>query len=142
VFGGHGRIIEVRNIETYIFFHHGSNPYLLTAYRASQYLEKLIDQGAIVPEASEDLNKLYAEHDPSQSNEAAASSSDTHSTNPHSSPDSTANPEPAPPPLLLTRAAIPAIVSLFNLTGHSSADMYRALEQARLRNAGVRSTRK
>ncbi|KIM80956.1 hypothetical protein PILCRDRAFT_821813 [Piloderma croceum F 1598] len=111
------------------------------AYRASQYLENLIDQGAIVPEASEELDKIYAEHDPLQSN-TTTSPSDTNTTNPHSSPDSTANPEPAPPPLLLTRAAIPAIVSLFNLTGHSSADMYRALEQARLRSADVGSTRK
>lgn len=153
MFGGHGHIIEVCCFSGTCTFRYNLNTLLLLAYRASEYLETLIDEGAIVPKASEELDKLYAEYDPLKSNTVASTSQSSApltsgvNTNPtnqqrpspnsHSSTDSKLS-----SPLLLTGSAIPAVVSLFNLTGHSSADMYRALEQARLRGVDAKSTPK
>lgn len=106
---------------------------MIPAYRATDYLEKLIDHGAIVPEASEELDKLYAEYDPSKTSPPTPSST---SDGKLDTTDSTTKSEPAPNNNLLTRAAVPAIQSTFNLTGTAVADVYRALEQARLRSTG------
>ena len=150
MFGGHGHIIEVCCFSETCTFRYNLNTLLLLAYRASEYLETLIDEGAIVPKASEELDKLYAEYDPLKSNTSTSESSapltsgvNTNPTNQRPSPNSHSSTDSKlSSPLLLTGSAIPAVVSLFNLTGHSSADMYRALEQARLRGVGARSTPK
>jgi len=115
-----------------------------TAYRASQYLQTLLDSGAIVPEASKALDTVYKDYAPQPP------PSQPHSPSSPSSP----SPSPSPPPphetnlekeqpqpqhtLLLTRHAVPAILALFKLKEGAAADMYRAAEQARVR---VRSGR-
>lgn len=91
----------------------------MTAYRATQYLEKLIDKGVIVPEPSEALDELYLAHAPSKAPSKPESKSESKSSD-----------------LLLTREAIPTILSQFGLSGSTTADIYRAIEQARQRTVG------
>lgn len=93
---------------------------LLAAYRASQLLETLLDDGTIVPQESAELDKLYAELSPSS--------------------DSTAPPaDPEQSALLLTRDAVPHIISAFELKESAGPDMLRAIEQARLRVRGEKA---
>ncbi|THV03051.1 hypothetical protein K435DRAFT_775210 [Dendrothele bispora CBS 962.96] len=128
------------------------------AYRASEYLTALIRHGHIVPEPSQLLDTIYRDLAPnSDSNTSSSSSSSASSisSNPASSSStpnsnsesekepllnkdnqSSKNATSTPPPhphLLLTRDAVPAVVSAFDLKQSASADIYRALEQAKNR---------
>ncbi|KII90774.1 hypothetical protein PLICRDRAFT_106278 [Plicaturopsis crispa FD-325 SS-3] len=93
------------------------------AYRASQYLETLVDMGAIVPEASSELDRIYAQYKPEA---GPPESSDP--KNPSSDGS-----EAERTSVLLTRDAVPEILSLFELPPAAEADIYRAVEQARIR---------
>ncbi|KAI0755380.1 mitochondrial K+-H+ exchange-related-domain-containing protein [Daedaleopsis nitida] len=106
------------------------------AYKASQYLEGFLHQGAIVPETSAPLDAVYAKYAPppdaqpqksSEPSSTALHSSDTHSST------STSGAR-----LLLPRDAVPELVKALELPEESTfaADMYRALEQARIRVEG------
>jgi hypothetical protein len=92
--------------------------FLSTAYRASQYLESLLDSGAIVPQASQQLDKIY--------DDFALPAKRSVSSSPSTSLVNKSTQEP-----LLTRDAVPVIVARLKLK--ESADMYRAVEQARVR---------
>lgn len=131
------------------------------AYRTSQYLSSLLDQGLITPEPSASLDELYTSYVPSLSNieslhsptapplrSAASSPANTNTpnmNNGHPSHDPTAsssqpdasNVHKTSQRLLLTRKAIPQILQLFGLPQSSAADMYRAVEQVRGRLGGT-----
>jgi hypothetical protein len=99
------------------------------AYKASSYLEQLLDKGAIVPQDSPELNAIYAKHAPpapAGEKEGEDTDSDASSTSTSTGSDEH---------LLLTRAAVPEITAFFNVRPGSSlaADLYRAMEQAALR---------
>lgn len=72
-----------------------------------------------MPEPSEALDEVYKEYQPP------------------TEPSSTSSPTPAKTEaqhsLLLTRDAVPAILSRFELKASAGADLYRAVEQARAR---------
>jgi len=105
------------------------------AYRASQYLQSLLDSGVIVPEASPALDLVYKDYGPQSSSSEKGSSHSNISSN----SDASTNPGPGKPPhpaqhtVLLTRDAVPAITSLFELKPSALADLQRAVEQARVR---------
>ncbi|TFK33022.1 mitochondrial K+-H+ exchange-related-domain-containing protein [Crucibulum laeve] len=101
------------------------------AWRASQYVESLLNTGAIVPEASESLDKVYEQY-PASSPEAKASPSVT-SSDASSVINSTTDQAEPKHNILLSRDAVPAIVELFNLKPTTVSDLYRAVEQARVR---------
>ncbi|EPS98482.1 hypothetical protein FOMPIDRAFT_1165413 [Fomitopsis schrenkii] len=93
------------------------------AFKASNYLKSFLERGAILPRPSPELDAIYAEHAPSST------------TRPVSAPSTSENSEQHDPHLLLTRAAVPAIAQFLGVPPASTfaADMYRALEQAKLR---------
>jgi len=91
------------------------------AYRATQYLQDLLDNGAIVPEGSEALDailKEFSQSEPPSSTEEPLKSTSTNNGTQE---------------LVLRREAVPPIVNLFGLKKSADADLYRAIEQARLR---------
>ncbi|RDB18941.1 hypothetical protein Hypma_014293 [Hypsizygus marmoreus] len=97
------------------------------AYRASQYLQSLLDAGIIIPEPSPLLDAVHKDYSSAEK--------------PLSSPSSSAESQSTPPrrhELLLTRDAVPAILNVFVLKPSAGADLLRAVEQARVR---VRSGR-
>ncbi|KAH9480812.1 hypothetical protein JR316_0007413 [Psilocybe cubensis] len=97
------------------------------AYKSSQYLHSLLEHRLIVPEASDELDQVYQ----------------THSIPPPPlQPSSTAFDTDVPRhALLLDRDAVPAILSLLSLKTESTAaaDLYRAVEQARVRVSSGRA---
>ncbi|PBK97839.1 hypothetical protein ARMGADRAFT_987831 [Armillaria gallica] len=95
------------------------------AYRASQYLKALLGDGTIVPQSSKILDQIYHDYLP----KALPSPPNAGSSDPKKSPKSPIPEEQ----LLLSREAIPKIISSFNLRSSAAADMYRAVEQARVR---------
>ncbi|KAF5382694.1 hypothetical protein D9615_003077 [Tricholomella constricta] len=98
------------------------------AYRSSQYLQTLLDTGAIVPEPSEMLEAVYRDFSPAKSLTTSAESREPEKH------DTAPKPEPAQQhEVLLTRDAVPAILSLFGLKPSAGADLLRAVEQARVR---------
>ncbi|TCD62234.1 hypothetical protein EIP91_007193 [Steccherinum ochraceum] len=118
------------------------------AYKASAYLEQLLHRGAILPEESAELDTVYAEYAPKstpppqapsaalESSKPADLDSDASSTSTSSSPSSEPKTTSDPPPegtLLLTREAVPALTKALDLGSGFASEMYRALEQARLR---------
>lgn len=109
------------------------------AYRASQYLQSLLDRGVIVPEASPALDLVYKDYAPESSSPEKISPENGNShLNPSSNSNPSTNPDPKPPPsahhtLLLTHDAVPAIISFFGLKPSALADLQRAVEQARVR---------
>ena len=119
------------------------------AYKSSQYLQSLLDHNVIVPEANEALDKVYKLHAITSSEDAdvpspsaSASSSTSSSTASSSSASSSSNASPPPPSdsqpqhdILLTRDAVPDILAAFDFPpdGTAAADLYRAVEQARVR---------
>ena len=132
---------------------------LTVAYKASAYLEQLLQGGAILPEESAELDQIYADysasHSPSatsvvskpQSLDKNASTTLSDAQHPTSEPEheTDSNPSSPSPPLLLTREAVPALIKVLDLppTTSFAAEVYRALEQARLRLdkiAGTAST--
>ncbi|GBE89343.1 hypothetical protein SCP_1600040 [Sparassis crispa] len=132
------------------------------AYKASQYLEEFLDQGAIVPEASSDLDAIYAEYSPKtiadrekpptdgDANLEADVSLDLSQTpvdhrvhkppNPEPKAQNGENPNGASLRLILTPAAVPPLAARLGLSPDSSftSNMYRALEQASRRSAEAR----
>lgn len=98
------------------------------AYRASQYLQTLLDANVIVPRASEALDTVYKDFSPNPP--AAESHVEGKSAKPESIPGYSAS---APHGLLLTRDAVPAILDIFGLDSSAGADLLRAVEQARVR---------
>ncbi|KAI8978877.1 mitochondrial K+-H+ exchange-related-domain-containing protein [Trametes punicea] len=112
------------------------------AYKASQYLEGFLNQGLIVPETSTELDVIYAKYAPPP---LPAPSPETEKPPPpsaHSSPpengaaqDEKAAASAQGPRLLLTKEAVPELRKMLGLPDDSTfaADVYRALEQARLR---------
>ncbi|KAF6754903.1 mitochondrial K+-H+ exchange-related-domain-containing protein, partial [Ephemerocybe angulata] len=107
------------------------------AYQSSQYLKTLLDTNAIVPESSEVLDAIYRQFDPSRSSAPPKPQGLPRSTPITSSSSST---EPPSQGLLLTKTAVPAIVEKFELGTNATADLYRAVEQARVRNGGEKLT--
>ncbi|KAJ3878663.1 mitochondrial K+-H+ exchange-related-domain-containing protein [Lentinula edodes] len=101
------------------------------AYRASQYLAALIKHGHVISAPSLELDALYKKYTPkslTSTSTRPAPSSHQPSSSHASSHSETENIE-----LLLTRDAVPDIVSTFSLEESSASDMYRAIEQARIR---------
>lgn len=106
------------------------------AWRSSQYLQALLDQGRIVPEASEELDKVYEEHPPSPSPaEEAAAAADSTSSSPSPSSSSTGGESSTAQPYerLLSKHAVKPLLEAFELGSQAEADLYRAVEQARVR---------
>ncbi|KAI0366671.1 hypothetical protein BV20DRAFT_971606 [Pilatotrama ljubarskyi] len=113
------------------------------AYKASQYLEGFLRQGAIVPQTSPELDVIYAKYAPKPL--PAPSSEKSPPPSEHSSPpeggekdEHTAAGEVAGAQLLLTKEAVPELQKILDLPEDSTfaSDVYRALEQARLRLEG------
>jgi hypothetical protein len=105
------------------------------AFKASDYLQSLVQRGAIAPEAHEGLDKIYAEHrpralPPSSTSEGSSTTSDSTASSSETPPTT---PTDVPGPLLLTKDAVPHILDLFGLPESAARDIYRALEQARQR---------
>lgn len=86
--------------------------------------------GYIVPEPSRHLDEIYVAHAPP----LPPAASRTEALNKATKPDASKGDElPHEPQVLLTRKAVPPILSLFDLPLSSSRDIYRAIEQAKLR---------
>ncbi|TRM64137.1 mitochondrial K+-H+ exchange-related-domain-containing protein [Schizophyllum amplum] len=96
------------------------------AWRASQYLQSLIDSGAIHPEPSEALDILYRSYRPPSREQPTVKEQEGDGK----TIVTRANPDVD---LLLTKDSVPAILQILNLKPSAEADLYRALEQARLR---------
>ncbi|OSD07619.1 hypothetical protein PYCCODRAFT_1430864 [Trametes coccinea BRFM310] len=114
------------------------------AYKASQYLEGFLKQGAIVPQTSTELDVIYAKYAPAAlPTPPAPPPPSEHSSPPHHN-DHGAQDEKAGTyagggaRLLLTKEAVPELQKVLELPEDSTfaADVYRALEQARLRLEG------
>ncbi|KAI6042726.1 mitochondrial K+-H+ exchange-related-domain-containing protein [Pisolithus marmoratus] len=120
------------------------------AYKSSQYLSSLIDQGFVRPEPNQKLDEVYRSFSPPaskdnntllnglqlpSSDERAMSESATDSDQRSAPSSSTAdnNAGSVPHRLLLSRKAVPRILELFSLPDSAAADMYRAMEQVRVR---------
>ncbi|KAI0662332.1 mitochondrial K+-H+ exchange-related-domain-containing protein [Cubamyces menziesii] len=128
------------------------------AYKASQYLEGFLKQGAIIPQTSPELDAIYAKYAPAllpdadaekppppPSEHARAADSPTRDSSEASSEQAQQGPQEETaaasaygPRLLLTKEAVPELQKLLELPEDSTfaADVYRALEQARLRLEG------
>lgn len=121
------------------FFHHR------TAYKASSYLEQVLARGAIDSQPSKELDEIYAKYMPPPL--SAAQSQPPPPKGPSEDADSDASSTPSweqdmnesERKLLLTRDAVPALTAALGLRADSSfaSDVYRALEQARLRLEGA-----
>jgi len=97
------------------------------AYRSSQYLQSLLEKGVLVPQASPILDALYKEYPASSPFSDAA---------PPKEPVSAATPPPAGAAdyeVLLEKNVVPQLVQRFGLEDSTQGDLYRALEQARVR---------
>ncbi|KAH9890109.1 mitochondrial K+-H+ exchange-related-domain-containing protein [Cubamyces lactineus] len=137
------------------------------AYKASQYLEGFVKQGAIIPQTSPELDAIYAKYapaplpSPSPDSEKPPPPPSEHARAASSPSEAGEAGEPAPehaqqgqqgqqgqeetaaasaygPRLLLRKEAVPELQKLLELPEDSTfaADVYRALEQARLRLEG------
>ncbi|KAF9483573.1 hypothetical protein BDN70DRAFT_873642 [Pholiota conissans] len=105
------------------------------AYKASEYLELLLAHDIILPTPSAPLDEIYRVptiQAPAQSYPVSQSSSSSLSSPspPHTSTSGTEANQ-----LLLTRNAVPSILSIFGFAPESTAavDMYRAVDQAKVR---------
>ncbi|TFK26862.1 hypothetical protein FA15DRAFT_250927 [Coprinopsis marcescibilis] len=108
------------------------------AYRSSQYLQSLLDQQLIVPEPSAVLDAIYKEHPDSPFRTPPPPTSEKATPLPSTSPSSPKVGDPSSlktTPLLLSKSAVPAILERFELAQQTSADLYRAFEQARVRTS-------
>ncbi|KAF8827797.1 hypothetical protein HHX47_DHR4000418 [Lentinula edodes] len=101
------------------------------AYRASQYLAALIKHGHVVSAPSLELDALYKKYTPKSL--TSTSTRPAPLSHQPSSPHASSHSETENIELLLTRDAVPDIVSTFSLEESSASDMYRAIEQARIR---------
>lgn len=109
------------------------------ALKSSEYLETLLDNNQIVPQASQVLDEIYNEFSPLTSPSLLSPSI---TSPPSSGAESKSSPSLAnvdsPSPghrlaLLVTPDAVPALLAKFELTEKAGADLYRAIEQARVR---------
>ncbi|PFH49975.1 hypothetical protein AMATHDRAFT_146422 [Amanita thiersii Skay4041] len=93
------------------------------AYKASQYIDTLLEHGSIIPEESPTLDAVYrdAQHHAPQKGQQLQEDEGDHQSHQRQHA------------VLLTREAVPSIVGLFSLKKSAEADVYRAVEQARLR---------
>jgi len=91
------------------------------AFKASEYLESLAKEGAITPEPSVGLDKIYETYGPD--------------SEPPKDPSPTTGPEDEKEQerLILSREAVPKIVNLFDLPSTAAADMQRAIDQTSVR---------
>lgn len=98
-----------------------------TVYRASQYLQSLLQHDMIRPEASEALDQVYGTLLLCSPHHESASSS---SQMPFENGSSQVRQE-----LLLTRDAVPAVLAAIKVEPGSTVagDLYRAVEQAKAR---------
>ncbi|EIN13022.1 hypothetical protein PUNSTDRAFT_98047 [Punctularia strigosozonata HHB-11173 SS5] len=101
------------------------------AYKASEYLQSLIEEGVISPEPNPELESIYASHQPLRDADSDASSTPDQVAPQHRDAPTQSN--TASEGLLLTREAIPSVLQLFDLPPTSAADIYRAMEQAKVR---------
>ena len=120
---------------------HPHRSLLHAAYKASEYLEGFLQRGAIAPETSAALDAIYAkyassapEKPPPPPSEHTAAASE----NAPASPSAEDAASSSSTQLLLTKEAVPELQAALGLPGDSTfaADVYRALEQARLRLEG------
>ncbi|TBU23259.1 mitochondrial K+-H+ exchange-related-domain-containing protein [Dichomitus squalens] len=110
------------------------------AYKASEYLESLLQRGAIITQSSPELDVIYAKYAPRppksfESEKPPAPSDHAPSGSEHSEKGVDADPAPT---LLLTKEAVVELQKALDVPEDSTfaADVYRALEQARLRLEG------
>jgi len=108
------------------------------AYKASSYLDSLLQKGVIVPEANVGLDKIYencrqrlSQGRPSNSTTSPNSQATNNPPDNHNdkyavtvSDESNVTEE-----LILDREAVPDIVSYFDLPSSAESDLYRALNQ-------------
>ncbi|KAI0647664.1 mitochondrial K+-H+ exchange-related-domain-containing protein [Trametes meyenii] len=105
------------------------------AYKASQYLEGFLEHGSIVPHSSSELDVIYAKYAPLPLPGPSPSAEKPPPPSEHASSHNGRAGSEQPPRLLLTKEAVPELVKVLQLPEDSTfaADVYRALEQARLR---------
>lgn len=131
--------------------------FLCIAYKASDYLEKLISQGSVMPEPNADLDAIYAQYAPPPAHlegdkgdkgpAAASVQQNSHGISksiPSTLPESESNPRAGNSDLdsevrlLLMRDAVPMLGEPLALPEDKrdrfAVDVYRALEQARIRS--------
>jgi hypothetical protein len=101
--------------------------YSVSAYKASDYLRSLLQQGAIVPLLDANLDGIYASHAPPDT----VSNHDATSTVSESGKDEQRRTEEKK--VLLGRDAVPHILELYGLPESAASDIYRAVEQASAR---------
>ena len=95
------------------------------AYKASQYLDSLLEHNVIVPEESQLLDivyRQYAPHSPFELDAEKSKDDNSFKLNFDRGDD-----------LLLSPEAVPNIARIFSFEPGAEADLYRAIEQARLR---------
>ncbi|PSR71976.1 hypothetical protein PHLCEN_2v12186 [Hermanssonia centrifuga] len=107
---------------------------------ASAYLEKVLERGAIIPQASQELDSIYKTYAPPPLSSAEPTAGTKKEKPEDTDSDASSTPDVEDTPatdrhFILTRNAVPALAALSDLRPESSfsADVYRALEQARLR---------
>lgn len=101
------------------------------ALKASQYLEALLERGAIVPEASKELDAIYAAYAPQDPSSAYSPGGSTPSDPVREAGAS--GEEGVEEALLLSRDAVPPILRAFEMAPTAATDIYRALAQADMR---------
>ena len=119
-----------------------ANPPRRAAYKASEYLQSLLHKGAIISQSSPELDVIYAKYAPCrvdapESEKPPPPSDHAPSGSERSEKGATSD---AASPLLLTKEAVVELQKALNVPEDSTfaADVYRALEQARLRLEGKR----
>ncbi|THH16858.1 hypothetical protein EW146_g3833 [Bondarzewia mesenterica] len=125
-------------------------PFMLVqvAYKASDYLQSMLERGAIVPQIDVNLDEIYIAHSPPRplapastlspseilsreitpkvENGAQRSGPGATTTTPGDSSSSKKR-------VILTPDAVPPILSLFGLPSSAATDIHRAIEQAGVR---------
>ena len=99
-----------------------------SAYKASQYLNTLLEHNVIVPEESQLLDTVYDQYKPRSTFEPDVEKKDDGAK----SKVGRGEPQHA---LLLTRDAVPNVARMFSLNPSAEADLDRAVKQAQLRVA-------
>ncbi|KAI0322025.1 mitochondrial K+-H+ exchange-related-domain-containing protein [Amylostereum chailletii] len=103
------------------------------AFKGSEYLESLLKRGAIVPQSSPQLDEIYAAHAPSPP--PSPPPEETGHKDGSSSGSGPSAEELTQEKVLLTREAVPPLLSLFGIPSTAASDFYRAIEQANVRLA-------
>jgi len=104
---------------------------LHVAYKASQYLKSLLEHDVIVPEESQLLDIVYNQYAPHSPFELDVEKSKDDNSSFKLNSD---RGEPQHD-LLLSPEAVSNIARIFSFEPGAEADLYRAIEQARLRVA-------